>query len=375
MLRTRFALVCAALALAASFSAAQQATRTAVGPPSLGWAVDRPDLAGNVKFEPVLGRADAMLLRGNTHVVKTGLDFGDGTIEFDIAPLAGGDFAAVTFRRQSFTNHENIYLRLRRDDYMAMQYAPRVNGSSTWQLYQNFTSETRWPAETWTHIRVEVAGSNMEVFIGDAKTPTLAVPRLRNGTTNGEIGFWARVNDRPQEWAAAISNLRISKAVTSASLTPPANAPIQFVWNWQVSDPALAEGAARAVPSSIAKWTAARAEETGLVNVNRLFPVQKGRSVVYAKHIIRSDAARKVLAGIGYSDDVTVFVNGGAVYLGRNGWDSRTPALNSFVDTRWESVFLPLREGENEIMLAVADDQRFGWGFALRIDDATGLKF
>jgi hypothetical protein len=82
-----------------------------------------------------------------------------------------------------------------------------------------------------------------------------------------------------------------------------------------------------------------------------------------------------VLAGIGYSDDVTMFVNGEPIYVGVNGWDSRAPALNSFVDTRWESAFMPLREGDNEIVLAVADDQRFGWGFALRIEDATGLKF
>src|SRR5690348_8003527 len=55
---------------------AQQPGRTPVGPAGLGWAVDRADLAGNVKFEPHLGRSDAMILRGNTHVVKTGLDFG-----------------------------------------------------------------------------------------------------------------------------------------------------------------------------------------------------------------------------------------------------------------------------------------------------------
>ena len=215
--------------------AARQAARTTVGPAALGWMVDRADLAGNVKFEPFLGRTDAMLLRSNTHVVKTGLDFGDGTISFDLAPLPGGDFAAITFRRQSFTNHENIYLRLQRSgEFMAMQYAPRVNGSSTWQLYREFAVATEWPRDQWTHIRLEVKGSKMDVYIGDAKEPTLTVPRLRNGTTGGEIGFWARVNDRPMEWAAAISNLQVTRS-TPAALTPAANAPVQFVWNWQVS--------------------------------------------------------------------------------------------------------------------------------------------
>jgi hypothetical protein len=362
--------------LAAAPLAQAPAVPTPVGPPTLGWRVDRADLAGNVRFEPLLGRTDAMLLRGNTHVVKTGLDFGDGTIDFDLAPLANGDFAAITFRRQSFTNHENIYFRLRRSgDFMAMQYAPRVNGSSTWQLYRDFAVATEWPREQWTHVRVELKGSKMDVYVGDAKAPVLTVPRLRNGTLGGEIAFWARVNDRPMEWAAAISSLRVTRSSSPLTLTPPANAPVQFVWNWQVSDPVPADGLVKTVPPSIAKWTAARAEESGLVNINRLFNVQKGRSVIFAKHTIRSDAARRVVAGIGYSDDVTVFVNGEPIYSGINGWDTRTPALNSFVDARWESAFLPFREGDNEIVLAVADDQRFGWGFALRIDDATGLKF
>jgi hypothetical protein len=370
--------IAAVLTCVAAFAAATgaQSTRTPVGPKELGWAVDLPTLAGNVSFEPTLGRADAIRLRSNTHVVKTGLDFGDGTIEFDLAPLANGHFTGITFRRQSFTNHENIYVRFHRSgDFMALQYAPRVNGSSTWQLYQEFAVATDWPRETWTRVRLELKGSKMDVFTGGATTPTLSVPRLRNGTTGGEIGFWARVNDRPQEWAAAISNLQIRPASSRVTLVPPANAPVEFVWNWQVSDPAPAEGMVRSLPPAIAKWSAARVEESGLVNVNRLFPVQKGRSVVFAKHTIRSDAARRVLAGIGYSDDVTVFVNGEPIYAGINGWDSRTPALNSFVDARWESAFLPFRAGDNEIVLAVADDQRFGWGFALRIDDSTGLKF
>jgi hypothetical protein len=364
------------LALLSSSMSARQVVRTAVGPAALGWAVDRADLAGNVKFEPLLGRADAMVLRGNTHVVKTGLDFGDGTIEFDLAPLANGHFTGITFRRQSFTNHENVYVRFHRSgDFMAMQYAPRVNGSSTWQLYPEFAVATEWPREKWTPVRIEIKGSKMEIFTGDAKTPVLTVPRLRNGTTNGEIGFWARVNDRPQEWAAAISNLRITPAPAFTALSGAVNAPVQFVSNWQVSDPVAASGAVLKVPPSLSKWTAARSEESGLINVNRLFPVQKTRSVIFAKQTLRSDAARRVLAGIGYSDDVTVFVNGEPIYLGLNGWDTRTPALNSFVDARWELAFLPLREGDNEIVLAVADDQRFGWGFALRLDDATGLKF
>lgn len=377
MTTTRNLAAAAAFAVAAvTVSAQQPAVRTAVGPAADGWAVDRADLAGNVKFEEFLGR-DAMLLRGNTHVVKSGLDFGDGRIEFDLAPTENGQFFAITFRRAAFTNHENIYVRFHRSgDFMAMQYAPRVNGSSTWQLYRDFAVETEWPRNQWTHVRVEVHGSKLEVFVGDAKTPTLTVPRLRNGTIGGEIGFWARVNDKPQEWAAAIANLQIRPSKAPVTLTPPPAAPAGFIGKWLVSDPVSAEeGVVVNPPPAGAKWKAVAAEESGLVNVNRLYPVQKGRSVVFAKQAIRSDAARRVLAGIGYSDDVTVFLNGEPLFSGANGWDTRTPQLNSFVDARWESTWLPLRAGDNDLVLAIADDQRFGWGFAVRLPGRAGLSW
>lgn len=363
-----------AVMMSAVVMAGAQSARTAVGPAGQGWVVDLPALAGNVKFEPFLGR-DAMWLKSNTHVVKAGLDLRDGTIEFDLAPMDQGDFAAITFRRASFADHENIYLRLRRSgDFMALQYAPRVKGSSTWQLYRDFSVEANWPRNQWTHVRVELRGSKMDVYVGNATTPALSVPRLRNGTTGGEVGFWARVNDRPEAWAAAISNLQIRPSTTVTPLTPAASAPPEYLSNWQISGPVPAKGVVTAMPPAPSTWIPASAEESGLVNVNRLFPVQKQRSMVLARHIIRSDTARRVLAGFGYSDDVTVFLNGEPVYTGQNGWDSRTPQLASFVDARWESVFLPLRSGDNELVLAVTDDQRFGWGFAVRLADRTGLQ-
>ena len=64
---------------------------------------------------------------------------------------------------------------------------------------------------------------------------------------------------------------------------------------------------------------------------------------------------------------MAVFLNGELLYLGQNGWESRYKRFASFVDARYETVCLALRAGDNDLVLAVTDDQFFGWGFAVRL--------
>ena len=330
------------------------------------WQVD-PGRESDIKVDSFLGR-QALWLKNNTHARRPGLILADGTIELDVAPMDGNDFIAITFRRESQANHENIYIRpARSGEFMAIQYAPRMNGSSTWQLYREFTAPTRWPRNQWTHVKVEIHGSRLEVFVGDAKEPALTVPRVRHRSTSGEVGFWARVNNRPGEWAAAVSNVRIRPTITSLPRTEPAPADAGVVTSWEVAGPMAA--AARLIDSVPAdlKWSPAPCEESGLVNLNRLFPAkpQQGRFTAFLRTTLTAPAARRLLAGIGYSDDVTVFVNGEPIYSGVNGWESRAPGFASFVDPRFERIWLPLRAGSNEIVLAVTDDQLFGWGASM----------
>ncbi|MCB2108478.1 MAG: hypothetical protein KDE14_12300, partial [Rhodobacteraceae bacterium] len=131
------------------------------------WKIESANRAGDVRVAQVLGR-DAMMLRAGTHVVFAGGGLEDGEMTFDLAPLDDGDFVGVMFHRESFRNHENLYLRLSRSgEFMALQYAPRTNGSSTWQLYPQFTAKTAWPRNQWTTVRIAIDGAQLSVFIGN----------------------------------------------------------------------------------------------------------------------------------------------------------------------------------------------------------------
>jgi hypothetical protein len=365
-------LSCIALLACAPFAARAQegAARVAVEGSGDQWHVETAERAGDARFAEFLGR-QSLWLRNSTHVVRTGVEFADGTIEFDVAPMDGGNFVGVLFRRESLTNQENIYLRFHRSGlYNALQYAPRVQGSSTWQLYPEFNEVARWPRNSWTRVRVEVRGARLEVYLNDGPRPALVVPRLRGPARRGAVAFWGRVNEQPALWSAALSNISIrpAAAATDAPAARPAP-PAGTLTRWEVAGPAQTEKGAVLKLPPLKDWRAAEAEESGLVNLNRHAKAARGRWTVFARTTIKSAEARTALLELGYSDDVTVFLNGEPVYFGVNGFESRHPEYMGFVKPEFENVLLKLRAGDNEITLAVTDDQRFGWGFIARLKD------
>ena len=105
------------------------------------------------------------------------------------------------------------------------------------------------------------------------------------------------------------------------------------------------------------------------MNLNRALGPVRGRWTGFARTIVKAREARTVLLELGYSDDVTVFLNGELAYTGVNGFESRHPEYMGFVKPEHENVALKLRPGDNEIVLAVTDDQRFGWGFIARLKE------
>jgi hypothetical protein len=332
------------------------------------WFVDSADRAGDARIAEFLGR-QALWVRNSTHIVRSGIVFVDGTIEFDVAPMDKGHFIGLLFRRATASNQENLYLRAHRSGlYNALQYAARVNGSSTWQLYPEFNATIDLPRNRWTHVRVEVRGTQMEVYVDNGVKPALLVPRLRAVAERGSVAFWGRVNDAPSIWSAAISNISIrpsnpSQTSRSLPLSPPAGT----LSTWEVADPVqTGKGPILNIPE-LKNWRAVTSEESGLINLNRALGPVRGRWTGFAKTLVRAGSARAVLLELGYSDDVTVFLNGELAYTGVNGFESRHPEYMGFVKPAFENIALKLRPGDNELVLAVSDDQRFGWGFIARV--------
>jgi sugar lactone lactonase YvrE len=79
---------------------------------------------------------------------------------------------------------------------------------------------------------------------------------------------------------------------------------------------------------------------------------------------------------LGYSDVVSVFLNGRLVFAGDSSYQSRDPSFLGVVGF-FDTVALPLRKGQNEVLISLAEIAG-GWGFMARdgeaIQQAPGMR-
>src|SRR3954447_11010698 len=131
------------------------------------------------------------------------------------------------------------------------------------------------------------------------------------------------------------------------------------------------------------KWQAVEAEAPGFVVINRYrdsphprvtfandfskrLDPQPGMKVVYARTTIESDREQVKKLYVGYSDDVSVFLNGKILYRGRSAQNFRDPGFLGIMDAENDALYLPLKKGSNELVLAVSE-LGGGWGFVCRL--------
>ena len=88
--------------------------------------------------------------------------------------------------------------------------------------------------------------------------------------------------------------------------------------------------------------------------------------VLYARTAIDSDREQVKKLYLGYSDDVSVFLNGKILFRGRSAQNFRDPGFLGIINPENDAVYLPLKKGRNELMLAVSE-LGGGWGFICRL--------
>jgi hypothetical protein len=99
----------------------------------------------------------------------------------------------------------------------------------------------------------------------------------------------------------------------------------------------------------------------------RLQP-QPGSQVLFARTYIDSERDQVKKLDLGYSDEVSVFLNDKILYRGRSAQGFRDPGFLGIMNPENDAVYLPLKKGRNELLLAVSE-LGGGWGFICRLLD------
>ncbi len=310
-------------------------------------------------------------------LIKTAT-FTNGSIEYDLM-VEDPRFAGMYFRRQDADQSEYVYLRPSRlgnpAAMDAIQYAPYLKRVLLWDLLNQFQAPVPvFKKGEWNHIKLVVSGHQMRVYVNDMQRPVLEVPRLEADTKEGAIAF---------EGAGYIANLIVRPNQTEdlpaiEGYDPTRHDP-RYVRAWQISQPLPLPLGQEVLPIHFPKpetsWQPLATERYGLVNLSRQFGSSTERRLVWLRTKIKANAAQKRRVALGFSDDVWVFINGQPVFTDKNNY-YLAPVMRKSPDGRISpdngSIDLPLKTGENEVLVGLANDF-YGWGLIARFDSMEGI--
>jgi hypothetical protein len=370
--------VCALLLPSAAHS---QASQTLTVPPDS----PRWEMQGEAKPVDYQGRK-SLLLSGGAAILKD-FEMRDGIIDVDVATSARRGFFGIDFRIDG-GNFEELYLRPHKSGLPdAMQYTPVLNTGRNWQLYNGpgFTGAIDIPSNTWFHLRLVIAGAQAKLYVKDMDNPALVMTDLKSGVQKGQVALMDLLG------VAYFSNFQIRTTPDAPwERHLPAMPPGTLTkWKLSPSYDALARSLERplaAAERDAIDWQEVEAEPPGFVVINRYresphpnvsfaadfskrLEPQPGMKVVYARTTIDSERDQVKKLHIGYSDDVSVFLNGQILFRGRSAQNFRDPGFLGIVNAENDALYLPLKKGSNELVLAVSE-LGGGWGFICRLGEA-----
>lgn len=216
-------------------------------------------VAHNVKFDAVtyLGRKAIRMTtvtQGDDagFALLPGTDFQDGTIEADIAvkvtrpPGARTPgFTGIAFRaKPDGSEYELFYLRPKNalsDNQSMRNHSVQYCAVPDYGWYK---LRREWPfvyesyaeiePETWTKVKIEVAGRTARIFLNGAEKPSLVVDGLKSPNLRGAIGLWGYAGEE-----SYFSNLRITPA---AALPIKDGSDASGTWDVKIASDAIGFG-------------------------------------------------------------------------------------------------------------------------------------
>lgn len=331
------------------------------------WKINADECARDT----VSGKA-CVRLKNGTMLLKDDT-FLNGSIDFDIALDHSRYFPGMGFRMQDAANGEVYYLRPHQSGNPdAMQYYPEYNGSGGWQLYygDGFNSARVLPFHQWIHIHILIMGKQAEVFFDNEKEPVLFMNALQRIPSAGSIGLLNESDSAA--WYANFSYQKTDAVAFKSESKPAAKLAANMISSWLISssfdEKRIADRYLLATHDfSDLSWSVLRTDDRGIADLSRLTGAVSGKNTVITKLVIPSAKNQVKKLSFGFSDRVKIYCNKQLIYTGEDDFLSRDYRFLGTVGF-YDSVYLPLKKGNNEVWFAVSEDLG-GWGIQAKLED------
>lgn len=294
----------------------------------------------------------------------------NGIIEVDVAVLNERSFSGLVFREAN-GHHEELYLRLHKSGQPdAVQYTPSFNKESVWQHYPEYQALYSYAGKEWIHVKIEINETVCKIFIDTVNKPLIIIPVLQTGNSIGNIGLWANNN-------AIFSNFKYTKLSdgSSANKTAEIVSPL-IIRNYQLSPVTEIPKDRIQTPgfTAIPSWTNAIAGPDGLLNIGKYISKKRAgafernsNDLVWVKFHVQSDKEATKQLFFEFTNRCWIHVNGQLLYSGDNTFRLRGLLFRGELgkNINSQSLYLPLKKGDNEIRVAVTAVAN-GWGWMAR---------
>jgi hypothetical protein len=317
---------------------------------------------------------EALLLKKNSALLE-GADFENGVIEYDMAFPQSRAFIGFHFRIAEQNNYEEFYVRPHQSGNPdANQYTPVFGGNAGWQLYygEGYGVPIKYDFDNWMHFKLVISGQYMEVYIQDMESPAFFA-ELKRKSIRGNVRVQNGINE---SYFANISVTPDENVKLKGKPKPTESLPAGTIEKWLISnafDEKLISNISDLKQFPLKpEYKTYSVEQSGTLNISSTANVGEGTNTVFAKLVLDSEKDQLKKIQFGFSDRIKVFVNGVPVFQAEDNYGSRDYRFLGTIGY-FDAVYLPLKNGRNEILFAVSENFG-GWGIKAKIEDMSSVK-
>jgi hypothetical protein len=320
----------------------------------------------------------SLRLKENEIALLKDSDYDHFRLEVD---MKGAGMAGIGFRSEDLFNYEFIYVRTESSGTAnSIQYVPFYNGATSWQLYNapKYETNASFDGIEWFHVTLIVQGENLRLYINDSPDPQIEVELLRADLSRGQILLKSEFD--PVYYA----NVEIEELEVRQTAPRPKQPADTYLTNWLISQPfPLNEGwlfwDTGSFLQSFEGWRHVTADRDGVVNLSKF--IAHPINAVAASTVLTAESAVRKQLLFDYTHTLIIVLNSEILFYGKEMDDY------GYVHDGEETIVLPLKEGENELLLLINGDaelygegvryqgrtQSANWGYIAKLDNYDGI--